>query len=137
MSVVMKVHATLFLGALLLDACTQAQPMTPASTVPASQGTVTATAADNGNTKVAVKVKHLAQPSKVQPDAAIYLVWIQPPNGPVQSVGALTLDSDLQGTLETVTPHRRFQLTVTPEANQQVAAPSHAAVFSADVDRVD
>lgn len=129
---------TLAIGALLLTtACTQPQPMTPSATVPASQGTVTVTAADNGNTKVAVKVKHLAQPSKVEADAAIYVVWIRPPSGDLQSLGGLKLDSDLEGTLEAVTPHRRFELTVTPEPNQQVVGPSHPPVFRADVDRLD
>ncbi|MBL8715521.1 MAG: anti-sigma factor [Myxococcales bacterium] len=129
---------TFVLGALLLTAaCKQSQPMTASPTVPASQGTVTVSATDEGNTKVAVKVKHLAQPSKVEPDAAIYVVWIRPPSGELQSLGALKLDGDLDGTLEAVTPHRRFQLTVTPEPNQQVVGPSHPPVFTAEVDRLD
>jgi hypothetical protein len=52
-----------------------------------------------------------------------------------QNVGALTLDDDLEGVLETVTPHSRFLLSVTPEASGQVDQPRNPPVFTAQVDR--
>lgn len=115
--------------------CARTQSMQSSAALPASQGTVKATNGDNGNTNVLVKVKHLAPPERVAPGAKVYVVWIQPANDRPQSVGALTVDDDLEGTLETVTPHRRFTLTVTPEASGQAAYPTHAAVFSSQIDR--
>ncbi len=105
--------------------------------VPASQGTVKASLADNGNTAVAVRVKHLAPPSKVESDATVYVVWIQPRNADIQSVGAMTLNDELEGSLDTVTPHSRFTLTVTPEPSARVAYPSHDPVFSSEVERTN
>jgi hypothetical protein len=109
--------------------------MVSAAGVPASQGTVSATKGDNGNTHLSLKVKHLAPPSKVSPDAAVYVVWLQPRNGEVQNIGALTLNDNLEGSLVTVTPHRRFRITVTPEAGGQVALPTHEPVFTSDIER--
>jgi len=111
------------------------QPMESASSVPASEGTVKATLGDNGNTNLSIRVKHLAPPFKVQPDATVYVVWIQQPDQPRQNIGALTLNKDLEGRLDTVTPFRRFSVMVTPEPGGQVDQPSHEAVFTASVDR--
>jgi hypothetical protein len=103
--------------------------------VPASQGTVQASEAANGNTAVDVRVKHLAPASKLASDATVYVVWFQPLNAKAQNVGALSLNEDLEGRLETLTPHHRFKLLVTPEPSGLVAVPSHDAVFTAEVDR--
>ncbi len=103
--------------------------------VPASQGSVQATLGDNGNTNVAVRVKHLAAPENVAADAKVYLVWIQPHHGDKQSVGALVLNNDLEGSLDAVTPHRQFRVLVTPEPTALVAQPTHEPVFTADVER--
>jgi len=101
------------------------------------EGTVQAKAADNGNTQLDVRVKHLSSPSKVADDASVYVVWIKPRNGEIQNVGALEVDKDLVGKLDTTTPHRAFTLTVTPEPSARMAAPTHKAVFTSEVNRTD
>jgi len=113
------------------------QPMESASNVPASEGTVKATLGDNGNTNLALRVKHLAPPFKLQADATVYVVWLQQQDQPKQNIGALTLNKNLEGSLDIVTPFRRFSITVTPEPGGQVDQPSHEAVFTASVDRKD
>lgn len=125
------------MAAVLHSGCKKPQTMTSAIGVPASQGTVKATTGENGNTKLVVHVKHLAQPSKIAADATVYVVWIQPRNAAIQNIGALALNADLEGKLETVTPHRRFILTVTPEPGGQEAQPTHEPVFTSEVDRPD
>lgn len=101
------------------------------------EGTVQAKAADNGNTALEVRVKHLSSPSKVADDASVYVVWIKPRNGELQNVGALEVDKDLVGKLDTTTPHRAFTVTVTPEPSARMAAPTHKPVFTSEVNRVD
>jgi hypothetical protein len=113
------------------------QPMESSTVVPASQGTVRATLGNNGNTNLSIRVKNLAPAYKVQPDATVYVVWIQQPNQPKQNIGALTLNKDLEGSLDTVTPFRRFSVSVTPEAAGAVEQPTHEPVFTAEVDRRD
>jgi hypothetical protein len=103
----------------------------------AGQGTVEAKAGKNGNTEIEVRVKHLSPPERVAADASVYVVWIQPRNGQVQNVGALNVDDDLVGKLNTTTAHRAFSLTVTPEPSARMAAPTHKPVFSAEVTRTE
>jgi hypothetical protein len=101
------------------------------------EGTVQAKAGPNGNTEVEVRVKHLSPPSKVAADAIVYVVWIQPRNAEIQNVGALQVDADLVGKLNTTTPHRAFTLSVTPEPGARMAAPTHGAVFTTEVNRTE
>lgn len=113
------------------------QTMNSSSTTPAAQGTVTASAGDNGNTELKVRVKHLAPPSKMVSDATVYVVWVQPEQAAIQNVGAMTLDDDLEGSLDTVTPHSRFKVTVTPEPGPRGSQPTNEPVFTSDVERQD
>lgn len=117
--------------------CKGPQPMESAAGVPASQGTVKASQGKNGNTNLSIKVKHLAPPFKVQPDATVYVVWLQQQDHPKQNIGALTLNSNLEGNLETETPFRRFSITVTPEPGGMLDHPTHEPVFTTSVDRKD
>ena len=113
------------------------QVMTTSAENTSGEGTVQVRAGDNGNTKLEVRVKHLSSPSKVADDASVYVVWIKPRNGELQNVGALEVDSDLVGKLDTTTPHETFTLTVTPEPSARMAAPTHKAVFTTEVSRTE
>lgn len=110
------------------------QVMHSGTGVPAGEGTVRVSEGDNGNTKVSIRVKHLAPPSKIEANSTVYIVWIQPMDGNRQNVGALAVDKDLEGSLDTLTPHRRFKISITPEPNRQVAEPSHEPVFTYNVE---
>jgi len=110
------------------------QTMHASASSPAAQGTVKTSEADNGNTALSVRVKHLAPPSKMVSDATVYVVWIQPGDAAIQNMGAMKLNDDLEGRLDTVTPHRRFTVSVTPEPGAQGAQPTNEAVFTSDVE---
>lgn len=122
-------------GLFAMGCVTAPQPMEASKTSPAAEGTVKAVEGDSGNTVVTIRVKHLAPPSRMARDATVYVVWVQPVNMHPQNVGVLGLDADLEGTMKTLTPHRRFRLLITPEPNGQVEMPSHEAVFISEVER--
>lgn len=103
--------------------------------IPAAQGTVRATAGENGNTLLRVFVRHLAPPRKVRSDATTYVVWVQPAGGAPQNMGALKVDEDLRGTLTTVTPLTSFEVFITLEKSATVQEPSAENVLSASVAR--
>lgn len=109
------------------------QPMQASSENTSGEGTVEAKRGDNGNTDIEVLVKHLSSPSKVESDASVYVVWLQPLNAEIQNLGALEVDDNLVGTFNTTTPHSSFKLSITPEPSARMSAPSHAAVFSSEV----
>jgi hypothetical protein len=113
------------------------QTMITGAESPAAEGTVEATRGENGNTKLDLRVKHLAAPSKLADDASVYVVWVQPSKGVVQNIGALEVNEDLVGRLQTTTPHAAFTLTVTPEPSARMAAPTHEPVFRAEVKRTE
>lgn len=107
--------------------------MTPAKEVPAAHGTVAVKTGRNGNTDVNIVTKSLAQPSALTPPEETYVVWFQPPDQSPKNMGALRVDNNLNGKLDTVAPYRQFKVFITAEKQQNVASPHGPQVLSADV----
>ncbi|MBN2195192.1 MAG: hypothetical protein JW751_20410 [Polyangiaceae bacterium] len=85
--------------------------------------TVDARAEENGNTRLAVRVRGLAPAASFAPDSTVYVVWTQSQDGTKQNVGALGLSGDREGTLDTTTSHRKSLVMVTPEPSGEVRSP--------------
>ncbi len=104
------------------------QPVTLSASdkVPAANGSFEALPAGNGNTAIHLSVAHMAPPDKVAAGATTYVVWVQPlaSDGQPQNVGALHVDANRRGALDTITPLRSFEVFVTPEASASVQQPS-------------
>ncbi len=64
-------------------------------------------------------------------------MWVQPRGGPPQNVGAMTLTENLEGSMETTTPHHRFTVLVTAEPGPQASQPTSAPVFTSEVERTE
>lgn len=93
--------------------------------LPAAESTVKFKATKNDNTRITLKVKHLAHPEKLTPPASHYVVWTRATKDAVpQSIGALVVDKNLTGKLDAETPLHSFELFITAEASGQVQAPS-------------
>lgn len=136
----MKRLNTLVAGAVLtlaLAGCaSNKQNMESSNIVPGAQGTVSAKSAENDNTELTVKVKHLAPAQKVSTNANNYVVWIRPEGSRnFQNVGALRVNDDLEGTQTTTIPYKRFKVLVTPEPGAMAQAPSGPAIFEKQVSR--
>jgi hypothetical protein len=109
--------------------------MTADQSVPAASGTVHAERdKDNANTKLDIKVDHLARPTDLNPSATTYLVWIRPSGGDAVKEGAIGIDKDLKGELHVVTVSKNFDLFITPEQSETVTVPSTMEVLRAHVD---
>lgn len=102
---------------------------------PAARGTITVKTGNNGNTQLKVHVKHLAPPSSLTPPENVYVLWIEPPEQNPRNEGALKVDNNLSGQLQTETSLRRFQVFITAEKQAQLKAPQGPRVLSADVQR--
>lgn len=111
--------------------------LTAAPIVPAASGTLEVRQGEHGNSRLKLKIEHLAPPDKVAPGATAYVVWVKPdvPNAEPQNIGILTVDSSLKAELQTLTPFKSFELTVTPEASPRATQPSNAPVFRSAVQR--
>jgi len=125
---------TLMMAGLALASCAafalppmfqHANVMNVSPDIPAAQAKVKFGKSDNGNTTINLEVKYLAEPEKLQPRAATYVVWVsEDKDAPPQNVGALMVDKHRKATLRTVTPLHTFRLFVTAEADGQVQMPT-------------
>ena len=99
--------------------------MNASPVVPAAEGHAKFGKAPNGNTSIDLTVKHLADPQKLTPPVNYYVVWLRPnQDAPAQNIGALTVDKNLNGTLNTVTALHSFDIFVTAEGSDQVQRPT-------------
>lgn len=129
----------LSMAVMLIAACstTRTFPLSGSSAVPAAQGQVAASVGENGNTRLDIEVRHLAEPSKLSPGATQFVAWAQPtePGTQPQSLGALNVDSDLTGRLQTVTPLKNFTLLISPERPGTTQWGSTTPVLTAHISR--
>jgi hypothetical protein len=101
---------------------------------PAARGEVEASLdKKNGNTKVKIKVEHLAPPANLNPPMTGYLIWFQQPGGTAESQGRLRIDKNLKASFETTTPWKTFDIVVTAESDATVKAPTGAVVLKGSV----
>jgi hypothetical protein len=102
---------------------------------PAAMGTVAVSRdGQNQNTKLAVDVAHLADPKKMSPDANTYVVWALPKDAVVPyNLGALRVDEDLKGHLDTTTAFNDFAMFVTVEPAPNVSTPGAVRVLEGNV----
>ncbi len=101
---------------------------------PAARGAVKTAGTTNENTRVEVKVEHLAPPGKVASGATTYVVWAKPQgSSDAQNIGALRVDDDLKGTLRTVLPYEAFKVFITAEPNAQVTSPTGEELLAANI----
>lgn len=107
--------------------------MTPGKEDPAAHGTVAVKTGHNGNTRVDITTKALAQPSALTPPANTYVVWFQPTGQDPRNMGALRVDNKLNGKLDTVSPYRAFKVFITAENTQNPTKPHGPRVLSANV----
>jgi hypothetical protein len=108
--------------------------MTPGVEVPAATGLVKVQKdKDNGDTKVDIRVDHLARPSSLTPSADVYLVWIRPNGGEALKQGAIGVDKNLSGELKVETGSKDFDVFITAEQGDSAAFPSSVEVLRTHV----
>lgn len=121
---------TAAIGAASLPGCSMlglgsGPKMNVSPAIPAAEGEVRFGKARNDNTSIDLTVRHLADPAKLTPPAANYVVWLRAnKDAPAQNIGALVVDKKLTGKLVTVTALRTFDLFITAEGSGQVQEPT-------------
>ena len=107
--------------------------MTAGKQTPAAHGTVNVKTGDNGNTRLEINVKDLADPGALTPPQNVYIVWVQPSGKAPHNEGALVVDKNLDGQLKTTTPFANFSIFITAEKNTETQQPQGPHVLSAYV----
>jgi len=108
--------------------------MKASSSTPAAAGIVRVQKdKDSGNTKMDVKVWHLADPSRLTPSANAYIVWVRTRDGAVVRQGGIRVDKNQKGQVKLVTVEKDFEVFITAEQSETADVPSDFHVLSADV----
>lgn len=105
--------------------------------VPGAEGTVRVKLTDQNNTDFIINVERLAPADQVVKGTNTYVIWIRPLDRetPPQNVGALQVDKNYNANFEGVTPHKQFQVFITPEKSTTPNNPTNREVLSANVYR--
>ena len=108
-------------------------PLTAAASVPAARGQVDVGRDKNGNTRVELKVEHLAAPENLTPPQAAYVVWFQERGSEPLNQGLLKPGGDLKATFQSVTPLKMFDVLITAESDPNTKSPGGSEVMRASV----
>ena len=106
----------------------------PTSVVPSAEGVVKAEKDRNGNTKLDVRVRHLAPPQRLTPPQQNYAVWVEASGQSPRLVGELRVNEDQEGSLTAAVPEKVFDVLVTAESMPTPAAPANLGVMRGHVD---
>ena len=108
-----------------LAACASGPRLASAPALAKAKGSVAFEKTEDRGTEIILRVKNLAEPEGLNPPGYSYVAWVQSDReSPAHNVGALAVDDDLSGELNTVTPLRDFELFVTVEPASDVAQPT-------------
>jgi hypothetical protein len=124
------------LALLLSVGCAQKVAFYPEQVTPAAEATARVTRDANDNTKLQLRVKHLALPQRLSPPKALYVVWAQTPQGRTMNLGRLIVKSNRTGAFTGVMPLDEFRLLITAEDVADAIAPSAKVVLSTRVIRM-
>lgn len=101
-------------------ACARKVTFLNSAVVPSAEGTVTIHQGNNNNYDIDLNVKRLAEPGRLTPPRAVYVVWMETAQSGVYNLGQLEtstkgLSKMLSSTLKTVTPHQPTGFFITAE----------------------
>ena len=108
-------------------------PLTAAASVPAARGEVDVGRDKNGNTKVELKVEHMAAPENLTPPKAAYVVWFQERGAEPLNQGVLKPGGNLKAIFRSVTPLKTFDVLVTAESDPNTKSPEGSEVMRTSV----
>jgi hypothetical protein len=108
-------------------------PLTAAASIPAARGQVDVGHDNNGNTKVEVKVEHLAPPENLTPPRTAYVVWFKERDAEPLNQGLLKPGKDLKATFRSVTPLKAFDVVITAESDPNAKSTSGSEIMRASV----
>ena len=94
-------------------------------------GTLKTEKSDNQNVKLDLQVRHMPEPSAIDPAYKTYVVWLRPAGSQDwKNMGALRINEGREGRLQAVTPHPSFDVQVTAEPESTVSLPSNAVILT-------
>lgn len=105
---------------LLFASCAKNITFLNSAVVPAAEGTVSIKQDNNKNYNIDLTVNQLAEPGRLTPPKAVYVVWMESSESGVQNIGQLKTSKKgfsrmLSSSIKTVTPHKPTGFFITAE----------------------
>ncbi len=117
-----------------LQACKKKIEFSTSAVVPAAEGWVKIKRDKNNNYQVELAVIRLADPKRLTPPKAIYVLWIETQESGPQNIGQLKTSSSLfskslRSSLKTLTPHKPLGFFITAEDSINIKSPGKQVVL--------
>lgn len=122
--------AVLFFTIIILESCgTSKYNFSTSSVVPAAEGKVKVKKDGNSNYKISLDVMRLAEPQRLSPSKAMYIVWMDTEQNGRKNIGQLKtssgfLSKTLKSSLNTVTAFKPTGFFITAEDDVNIQYPS-------------
>jgi hypothetical protein len=118
----------------MISSCSKRIIFLNSAVVPAAEGTVRISQDKNDNYTIDLTVKRLADPGRLTPPKAVYVVWMETTQSRVQNIGQLKtstkgLSKELTSSLKTVTPHKPTAFFITAEDDAKGNYPGSTVVL--------
>lgn len=121
--------ASILFTLVVLPSCgTTKYQFTNSSAVPAAEGSVKVKKDGNNNYKIDLDVMHLAQPERLSPPKAVYMVWMETEQYGNKNIGQLKtssgfLSKTLKSSLKTVSSFKPINFFVSAENDSNIQYP--------------
>jgi hypothetical protein len=131
-SIVLSI-STLFL-IFTLNGCAKKIPFQTSAQVPAARGTVTYSKDKNNNYVIKLEISYLAEPNRLQPPKATYVVWLESDqsSNPV-NLGQIVGTSKLKIKFETVSSSKPKRIFITAEDDPSIHYPGSYLVLETNI----
>lgn len=119
---------------IVLASCARKMTFTTSRVAPAAEGHVKIKKDKNKNYSINLKVKRLADPSRLRPAKRIYIVWMETQRDGTRNIGNLRTSSalfskTLKSSLSTVTPYKPTGFFITAENSENPTYPDGEVVL--------
>ena len=121
--------STVLFAIVMLSSCgTSKYQFSNSQTVPAAQGSVKVKKDGNNNYKIDLNVMHLAEPERLSPPKAVYVVWMETERNGSKNLGQLKtssgfLSKTMKSSLNTVSSFKPISFFVTAENDANIQYP--------------
>ncbi|MEO7044460.1 MAG: hypothetical protein ABI091_04085 [Ferruginibacter sp.] len=115
--------------------CSKKMSFQTSAVVPAAEGTVKIKKDKNNNYNIALSVKRLASPDRLNPPKKFYVVWMNSNNNAAKNIGQIKTSSSLlsktlKSSLKTVSTTQPTSFFITSEDDANIQYPAGVVVLT-------
>lgn len=127
----------LVVASVLNQSCSRKTNFLVSSEVPAAEGDVKISKSKFNNFEIKINILHLAEPERLKPPKAAYVVWIETENNLTKNLGQIEsssgfLSKKLKISFKTVSPFNPVKVYITAEDRPNIQYPQGIVVLTTD-----